>query len=115
MEFLATSAEKAGYTVLAISGEADVYGAPGLRSRIGDLFDSGHRRLVVDLSEVEFIDSTGLSVLVASQNRVREIGGVLTVVCSQERLLRLFRITGLDQVFTICPTVDEALADPTTA
>ena len=113
MEFLVT-AEEAGYTVLAISGEFDLYGAPGLRSRIGDLFDSGHRRLIVDLSGVEFIDSTGLSVLVASQNRVREIGGVLTLVCLQEWLLKLFRMTGLDQVFTFCPTVDRALADPTT-
>lgn len=49
MEFLATSAERAGCTVLAMSGEVDVQ-RPGLRSRIGDLFDSGHRRLVVDFS-----------------------------------------------------------------
>jgi anti-sigma B factor antagonist len=111
---LVVSAEKAGHTVLAISGEVDVHSAPGLRSRVGDLVDSGHRQLVLDLSGVEFLDSTGLSVLVVSQNRVREIGGVLTVVCSQERLLKLFRITGLDQVLTICPTVDKALADPTT-
>jgi anti-sigma B factor antagonist len=111
---LAVSAEKAGYTVLAISGEVDVYSAPDLRSRVGDLVDSGHRQLVLDLSGVEFLDSTGLSVLVASQNRVREIGGGLTLVCSQEWLLKLFRITGLDQVFTMCPTVDKALADPTT-
>lgn len=111
---LAVSAEKSGYTVLAISGEVDVYSAPDLRSRVGDLVDSGHRQLVLDLSGVEFLDSTGLSVLVASQNRIREIGGVLTLVCSQEWLLKLFRITGLDQVFTMCPTVDKALADPTT-
>jgi anti-sigma B factor antagonist len=111
---LAVSAEKSGYTVLAISGEVDVYSAPDLRSRVGDLVNSGHRQLVLDLSGVEFLDSTGLSVLVASQNRIREIGGVLTLVCSQEWLLKLFRITGLDQVFTMCPTVDEALADPTT-
>ena len=98
------------HTVLAVSGEVDVYTAPALRDRIADLLDSGQQRLVIDLGGVEFLDSTGLGVLVAGLNRAREVGGSLSLVCPQERVLKLFRITGLDEVFTVHSTVDEALA-----
>ena len=66
--------------------------------------------LIVDLTDIAFIDSTGLGVLVAGQNRAGELGGKLSVVCAQERVLKLFRITGLDEVFAIYPTRDEALS-----
>ena len=86
--------------------------APALRDRIADLLDSGQHQLVIDLGGVEFLDSTGLGVLVAGLNRAREVGGSLSLVCPQERVLKLFRITGLDEVFTVHATVDEALASP---
>lgn len=98
------------YTVLAVSGEVDVYTAPALRDRIADLLDAGQQKLIIDLAGVEFLDSTGLGVLVAGLNRAREVGGSLALVCPQERVLKLFRITGLDEVFTVHATVDEALA-----
>ena len=81
-----------------------------MRDRIADLLDSGQHQLVIDLGGVEFLDSTGLGVLVAGLNRAREVGGSLSLVCPQERVLKLFRITGLDEVFTVHSTVDEALA-----
>ncbi len=102
------------HTVLAVSGEVDVYTAPALRDRIADLLDGGQHRLVIDLAGVEFLDSTGLGVLVAGLNRAREVGGSLSLVCPQERVLKLFRITGLDEVFTVHSTVDEALASSST-
>jgi anti-sigma B factor antagonist len=102
------------HTVLAVSGEVDVYTAPALRDRITDLLDAGQHLLIVDLGSVEFLDSTGLGVLVAGLNRAREVGGSLTLVCPQERVLKLFRITGLDEVFAVHNTVDEALASPAT-
>ena len=101
-------------TVLAVSGEVDVYTAPALRDRIADLLDGGQQQLIIDLGGVEFLDSTGLGVLVAGLNRAREVGGSLSLVCPQERVLKLFRITGLDEVFTVHPTVDEALASSST-
>jgi len=100
------------YTVLDVSGEVDVYTAPALRDRITDLLDAGQHLLIVDLGGVEFLDSTGLGVLVAGLNRAREVGGSLSLVCPQERVLKLFRITGLDEVFTVHGTVEEALASP---
>jgi anti-sigma B factor antagonist len=102
--------KQADHTVLEVAGEVDVYTAPGLRDRISDLLDSGEHRLVVDLGGVEFLDSTGLGVLVAGLNRAREVGGSLAIVCPQERVLKLFRITGLDEVFAVHSTVDDALA-----
>lgn len=101
------------HTVLEVAGEVDVYTAPGLRDRVSDLLDGGQHQLVIDLGGVEFLDSTGLGVLVAGLNRAREVGGSLSLVCPQERVLKLFRITGLDEVFTVHGTVDEALASST--
>jgi anti-sigma B factor antagonist len=101
---------EADRTVLEVAGEVDVYTGTTLRDRISDLLDGGVRDLVVDLGRVDFIDSTGLGVLVGALNRARELGGSLQLVCAQERVLKLLRITGLDQVFTVQPSVDQALA-----
>jgi anti-sigma B factor antagonist len=98
-------------TVLEVAGEVDVYTGPTLRDRISDLLDSGSHDLVVDLGRVDFIDSTGLGVLVGALNRTRELGGTLQLVCSQERVLKLLRITGLDQVFLVRPSLNAALGD----
>jgi len=112
VELTLNSRTQADRTVLEVAGEVDVYTAPTLRDRIADVLDGGQHRLVVDLGGVEFLDSTGLGVLVAGLNRAREIGGSLSLVCPQERVLKLFRITGLDEVFVVHGTVDEALATP---
>jgi anti-sigma B factor antagonist len=112
VELTLNSRVQDGRTLLEVVGEVDVYTAPALRDRISDLIDAGQHALVVDLGGVEFLDSTGLGVLVAGLNRAKEVGGSLTLVCPQERVLKLFRITGLDEVFTVHGTVDEALAGP---
>ena len=64
----------------------------------------------MNLTDVTFLDSTGIGTLVAGLNRAVQFGGTLTLVCDHERILKLFRITGLDSVFSIRPSVDEALA-----
>jgi anti-sigma B factor antagonist len=98
---------EADRTVLEVAGEVDVYTGPTLRDRISDLLDSGAHDLVVDLSKVDFIDSTGLGVLVGALNRAKELDGSLQLVCAQERVLKLLRITGLDQVFTVRASLAE--------
>ncbi|HEY2795312.1 MAG TPA: STAS domain-containing protein, partial [Micromonosporaceae bacterium] len=97
-------------TVLEIGGEIDVYTAPSLRSKIIALVEAGTKVLIVDLSHVEFLDSTGLGVLVGAQKRLRGVGGELGLVCDQERLLKIFRITGLDRVFSIYNSIESASA-----
>jgi anti-sigma B factor antagonist len=101
-----------GRTVVDVSGEIDVYTAPTLRERLSDLVAEGKYHLVVDLERVGFLDSTGLGVLVGGLKRVRAHDGSLVLVCTQERILKVFRITGLTKVFPIHATVAEALAKP---
>jgi anti-sigma B factor antagonist len=98
-----------GQTVLAVGGGVDTYTAPTLRDRLTDLLESGIDTVIVDLSGVDFLDSIGLGALVACREQAEQLGGSLPLVCAQERILRLFRITGLDAVFTICQTVDAAV------
>jgi len=97
-----------GRTVLAVVGEVDVYSAPTLRDRLADLIESGDPTVIVDLSGVGFLDSTGLGTLVASLKLAEQRGGQLPLVCADDRILRLFRITGLDSVFTIRASVESA-------
>lgn len=99
----------AGVPVVAVSGEVDVYSAPALMDSLTKLLRSGASSVVVDLSAVAFLDSTGLGALVEARAATTESGGSLPLVCSQERILKLFTITGLDGVFSIHPTLDEAV------
>ena len=99
-----------GWAVLAVSGEVDVATAPRLRERLVDLVTEGNHRLLVDLENVDFLDSTGLGVLVGALKRVRTHDGDLALVCTQPRILKVFEITGLTKVFAIHKSVDEATA-----
>ncbi|MEP6525743.1 MAG: STAS domain-containing protein [Nocardioidaceae bacterium] len=97
-------------TVVEVGGEIDVYTAPKLREALIELVQGGTFNIVVDMEQVEFLDSTGLGVLVGGLKRVRSHDGSMTLVCTQERLLKIFRITGLTRVFEIHPDVDAAVA-----
>ncbi len=99
------------YTVLAVKGEVDVYSAPRLREKLVELVSQGHRHIVVDLQSVDFLDSTGLGVLVGGLKRLRSHEGDLTLVCTQARILKVFEITGLTTVFRITDTVEKATED----
>jgi anti-sigma B factor antagonist len=98
--------EVADRTVVSVAGEIDVYTAPRLRDRISELVSDGRYHLVIDMEKVDFLDSTGLGVLVGGLKKVRTHDGSMELICSQDRLLKIFRITGLAKVFTIHP--DEA-------
>ncbi|WP_370246964.1 STAS domain-containing protein [Nocardioides sp.] len=99
-----------GRTIVSVGGEIDVYTAPKLRETISDLVAAGHYQLIIDLQGVEFLDSTGLGVLVGGLKRVRAHDGSLELVCHQDRLLKIFRITGLAKVFVIHDSPETALA-----
>jgi len=101
---------KDGIEIVDVEGEIDVYTAPRLRELLIDLVNNGHYQLVVNMEKVEFLDSTGLGVLVGGLKRVRAHDGSLDLVCTQERILKIFRITGLTKVFGIHDSVDEAIA-----
>lgn len=101
---------KDGIEIVEVEGEIDVYTAPRLRELLIGLVNEGHYQLVVNMEKVEFLDSTGLGVLVGGLKRVRAHDGSLDLVCTQERILKIFRITGLTKVFGIHDTVNEATA-----
>jgi anti-sigma B factor antagonist len=99
--------------VLQVAGEIDAYTAPMLREQLRELAAKGAVHLIADLSQVSFLDSTGLGVLVGALKRLREAGGSLTLMIIAPRILRLFQITGLTKVFAIHPSVTGAItADP---
>ncbi|HEY8717009.1 STAS domain-containing protein [Pengzhenrongella sp.] len=109
MELSVTSRERGDCTVIAVTGEVDVYTATALRERLADLIDAEHTDLIVDLTGVGFLDSTGLGVLVGALKKIRGLGGRLQLVIDQEKVMKLFRITALTQVFTIHDNLAEAL------
>ena len=91
-------------------GEIDEYTAPRLRELFINLVNETKYQIIVNVDKVEFLDSTGLGVLTGGLKRVRAHDGSLDLVCTQERLMKIFRITGLTKVFGIYETVDQAIA-----
>jgi anti-sigma B factor antagonist len=108
MELDITTERTAESCVIAVAGEVDVYTSPRLKREIADAVDAGCVGIVVDLERIGFIDSSGLGVLVSALRRVKEQGGTMRLVCTRDSILKIFRITGLDKVFPIFSSVDEA-------
>jgi len=95
--------------VVAVTGEIDLFTAPEFKQRVSAPIDAGRTRVVVDLTETTFIDSSSLGVLTGAHRRLRRLEGSLVIVCSNDAIVKTFRITGLDSVFTIVSTLDEAI------
>lgn len=108
MEVTVQRGSEGSAPVVGVTGEVDVYSAPKLKESLKGLLQSGATTVVVDLSGVAFLDSTGLGALVEARAATSEAGGALLLVCGQERILKLFTITGLDGVFAIYPNVAQA-------
>jgi anti-sigma B factor antagonist len=96
------------HAVVDVKGEIDVYTAPKLREKLIELVSEGSYNVVVNLEGVDFLDSTGLGVLVGALKRVKAHDGTLSLVCTQDKILKIFKITGLTKVFPIHDSVDEA-------
>jgi anti-sigma B factor antagonist len=97
-----------GLPVVSVAGEIDVATAPQLRERLQALVAAGNATIGVNLLDVTFLDSTALGVLVGALKRCREAGGDLRLVIAEPRILKVFEITGLTDVFPIYLTVDDA-------
>ena len=96
--------------VISLSGEVDLYTAPEFKQELLDAIGKGAKEVVVDFSSTTFIDSTTLGVLVGGVKRLRTNEGQLSLVCSDRIITKIFEITGLDRVFTIHATRDEAVS-----
>jgi len=106
---LATTDED-GVAVVSAHGEIDVATAPELRQAIVEVASAGPGPLVIDLTDVDFLDSTGLGVLVSGLKRFRTMGTDVILVIASNRIMKVFEITGLTQVFHIHTTREAAIA-----
>ena len=97
-----------GVHLVAVAGEIDLFTAPELKAALGEALESGRIRIVVDLTETTFLDSTALGVLIGAVKRLRSRDGALTIVNTDATIAKTFEITGLDQIFTIRATREEA-------
>lgn len=98
---IGTRTMESGAPVIELEGEVDVYTAPQLKQQMISLLDAGAKQMVVDLTQVEYLDSTALGVLIGGLKRMRERDGNLSLVCPSPRIRRVFEITGLDKIFDI--------------
>jgi anti-sigma B factor antagonist len=102
MSFYVKEAERVGQALLIrAGGELDMYAAPTLRDALTDARDAGAPRVLVDLAEVTFVDSTTIGVLVAASEQLREAGSGLCLRSTNRNVLRTFEITGLDRQIAI--------------
>ena len=100
------------YQVVIISpkGRLDAFSVPDLRERINQLCNEGVLNFILDLSEVSFIDSAGVTVLVSLLRRMRPIGGDVKLTRPiQEATIRVLQLTKMNQAFTILENIDEPL------
>jgi anti-sigma B factor antagonist len=96
--------------VLDLSGEVDVYTAPQLRAAIMEEVERGTKHLLINLKRVGYMDSTGLGILIGGVKRLRESNGALLLVGPTPRIARIFEITGLNTIFNVYASEEEALA-----
>jgi anti-anti-sigma factor len=96
-------------TIASLEGELDIATTPALRERLLNVFRPGVRLLVIDLSGLSFCDVSALAVLIATQRRASRLGITVCLAAPRPQVTKLLRITGLDQCFTICATLDDAL------
>lgn len=95
--------------VISLAGEIDVFTAPKVNAAILAVVEKAHYRMVIDLEDVQYIDSTGLGVLIGNLKRVRDHGGALLLVCTSPAITKLFEITGLSKVFAMFRDEQSAL------
>lgn len=106
---ISSGQHSSGAAVITVAGELDLRSSTVLKSGIVDAIDQGARHVILDMSAVTFIDSMGLGALVGGLRRLRAVDGEIALVCADHSIVRIFEITGLDRIFPIHPTLDDAL------
>ncbi|HTP24453.1 MAG TPA: STAS domain-containing protein [Anaeromyxobacteraceae bacterium] len=96
--------------VLSVKGRVNAMTAPALKGRIREVVEEGRTEIVCDLTEVGFLDSSGLSALVSGLKATHERGGFLKLAGLNARVAIVFKLTMLDRVFDLYPSVEAALA-----
>jgi anti-sigma B factor antagonist len=101
--------------LVAVGGEVDLFTAPEFKQRVMAAIAAGVERVIVDFTKTTFVDSSSLGVLIGAHRRLKSRGGRMVIACDTDAIVKTFRITGLDGVFTLVPTIEEALDESTGA
>jgi anti-anti-sigma factor len=109
MSLTVQTQERGDMVVVSVAGELDMASAPQLQDQIMELLDQGRSRLVFDLADASFCDSTGLSVFVRAKNACDEAGGEVRLAAPQRGVRRILEVSGLVEVLRTYPTVDAAV------
>ena len=112
MDLVVQVDDRDGWAVARASGDLDLTTAPRLRERIVQVIAGGQPQVVLDLQEVDFVDSTGLGVLVGLLKRTRSQGGDLRLVSTRTGLRKILELTALERALPLAATVEEALSEP---
>lgn len=95
--------------IIAVRGELDLATSPELEAQLRKVWDSGNEQLVIDLRELEFMDSTGLSIIVMAHQRLSDEGRQLSIVRGSQQVQRLLDLTGVSERLQLVDTPEEIL------
>jgi anti-sigma B factor antagonist len=101
VELKVSTRSQGGRIIVSLGGEIDLYTAPRLHGELDSVLASGPAQIVVDMSGVEFCDSTGMNVLLGAYRRARELGGDLELAAPRPTIRKILQVTGLETVFTV--------------
>jgi anti-sigma B factor antagonist len=96
-------------SVFSVSGELDAYTAPDLRDALDEELAGGKSWLIVDLTALTYLDSTGLGILVGTAKKCRQAEGDLAIACVRPNLLKIFEISGTKEILNVVDTMEAAM------
>ena len=99
-----------GVTIVQIQGEIDLYNAPTLQKAIGEKIDEGEKKILIDLQECTYVDSSGLGCFISIMKRLATVKGAIKVANAKENITNLFKVARLTAMFGVYSSVDEAIA-----
>ena len=112
MDLVVLVDEREGWAVVRATGDLDLTTAPRLREQVVQLVTGGQPSVVLDLDGVDFVDSTGLGVIVGLLKRTRSQGGDLRLVSTRRSLHKILELTSLDRALPLASTIAEAIGQP---
>lgn len=109
-DFSASCARDGEVAIVTVAGEIDLFTQPQVQTALDECLDGGSRSIVMDYLAVEFIDSTGVAMLIKTRNRLIREQRPFAIACATPRVRRVFQLTGLSAALVIADTLDGALA-----
>lgn len=100
-----------GTPVIELGGELDAYTCSRFREAVIEVIQNGHTNIIINMEDVEYIDSSGLGTLVGGLKRVSEQKGTIAIICASTQIKKVFEITGLERVFPIYHNEEDAVSE----